>query len=140
MRRHATDLVSLIFGLIFVVGAGWWFTVNYLNLTINWELPHLGWFLAGGLIVLGLLGVAASLRREPPAAEPATVVQTTPANEPATAVQTAATPAPAPSFMAAEPEPSFMTEPQPTYATEPERPDNDDPPEPTQEMDADRRG
>jgi hypothetical protein len=67
MKRHATDLVSLIFGLLFLLTAAWWYGAIYLDLDLN--LPNIGWFLAGGLIVLGLIGVGASLRRDRGAAD-----------------------------------------------------------------------
>ncbi len=61
MKRHDIDLVSLIFGIVFVAAAGWYFLARYLSIQIS--LPNGGWFIAGALIVLGLLGVAASLRQ-----------------------------------------------------------------------------
>jgi hypothetical protein len=60
MKRHDVDLVSLIFGLIFAGAAGWYFINRYLDIGIN--APNGGWFVAAALIVLGLLGVGASLR------------------------------------------------------------------------------
>jgi len=69
MKRHRTDVVSLVFGLLFLASAGWWAVAYYLDWTVNWNVPNFGWFAAGGLILLGLLGVAASLRRDRP--EPA---------------------------------------------------------------------
>jgi hypothetical protein len=59
MKRHATDALSLVFGLIFLAIAGWWLIGRYVNI----DIPNLGWIAAVALIVLGLLGVAASLRR-----------------------------------------------------------------------------
>jgi hypothetical protein len=76
MKRHSTDAVSLVFGIAFVLIAGWWALVRVLHsYDLNLNVPHIGWFLAGGLILLGLLGVAASLRRgnEPVSAAPAAV-------------------------------------------------------------------
>jgi hypothetical protein len=70
MKRHDIDLVSLVFGLIFVAVATWYFVVQYLSVHIN--LPEGGWFVAALLIILGVLGVAASLRQhreEPPPEE-----------------------------------------------------------------------
>jgi hypothetical protein len=63
MKRHSTDMVSLVFGLIFAAIAGWWALGYYLG-GFKVNIPHLGLFAAGALIVLGLLGVAASLRRD----------------------------------------------------------------------------
>jgi predicted lysophospholipase L1 biosynthesis ABC-type transport system permease subunit len=60
MKRHDLDLVSLIFGLLFSVAAGWYFVSRYFDLRV--DVPNGGWFVAAALIVLGLLGVAASLR------------------------------------------------------------------------------
>jgi hypothetical protein len=50
MKRHTTDLVSLVFGLAFVGIAAWWLVSLYFDLRV----PHLGWFAAGGLILFGL--------------------------------------------------------------------------------------
>jgi hypothetical protein len=64
MKSHRTDVVSLLFGLLFVALASWWAASYYLNWVLNWHVPHLGWFAAGVLILLGVLGVVASLRRD----------------------------------------------------------------------------
>jgi hypothetical protein len=66
MKRHSTDLVSLAFGLVFVGIAGWWL-IGHSLLDMHLNVPNLGLFMAGGLILLGLLGVVGSLRREPKA-------------------------------------------------------------------------
>jgi len=70
MKRHSTDLVSVIFGVIFLAIAGWWLLGRYVHLNV----PHGGWVLAGALILIGLLGVVGSLRgdrtREPAYAQP----------------------------------------------------------------------
>jgi hypothetical protein len=58
MKRHTTDMISLVFGIAFVGIAAWWLISLYLDLRV----PHLGWFAAGGLILFGLFGVFASLR------------------------------------------------------------------------------
>ncbi|MDT5027325.1 MAG: hypothetical protein QOE61_3751 [Micromonosporaceae bacterium] len=63
MKRHSTDLASLAFGLIFAGIAGWWLVGRYIP-GVHVSVPYLGLILAGALIVLGLLGVAGSLRRE----------------------------------------------------------------------------
>jgi hypothetical protein len=70
MKRHTTDLVSLVFGIAFVGIAAWWLVSLYFDISV----PHLGWFAAGGLILFGLFGVFASLRggeRAPTPDEPA---------------------------------------------------------------------
>ena len=58
MKRHGTDAVSLTFGLIFSLIAGWWFTAQFVDI----PLPQVGWVVAGGLILLGLLGLVGALR------------------------------------------------------------------------------
>ena len=59
MKRHPIDTVSLVFGLIFLaIVLGLWFV----DLFVEVDIPHFGWIAAVGSIVLGLLGVAASLR------------------------------------------------------------------------------
>jgi hypothetical protein len=60
MKRHATDMVSLVFGFLFLAIAAWWAVVRYINIDI--DVPNLGWIAAAALIALGLIGVAASLR------------------------------------------------------------------------------
>ncbi len=64
MKRHGTDAVSLAFGAVFVLIAGWWLIAR----TIDVGLPTLGWAVALGLIALGALGLVGALRgghREP---------------------------------------------------------------------------
>ena len=63
MKAHRLDVVSLVFGLIFLVIMGTWLSGTYLDV----GLPNLGWLLALALIGLGLLGVLTNLRphREP---------------------------------------------------------------------------
>jgi len=60
MRRHATDMVSLIFGIVFVAIAGWWLITRYVSI----QIPHLGWVAAAALIAIGALGIVGSLRGE----------------------------------------------------------------------------
>ena len=71
MKRHGTDVVSLLFGLLFIALSAWWAVAYYLDWTVNWNVPNFGWIAAGVLIVVGLFGVVASLRRDRP--EPALV-------------------------------------------------------------------
>jgi hypothetical protein len=63
---HRTDVLSLVFGLLFLGCAGAWAAEHFLDLPwrIDWRLPHLGWIVAGGLVLAGLLGILASLRRQ----------------------------------------------------------------------------
>src|SRR5258706_15007800 len=77
MKRHSPGVISLLFGLLFVAIAGWWAASYYLNWALDYHVPNLGWFAAGVLILLGLLGVVASLRRDRP--EPRPVASPTPA-------------------------------------------------------------
>ncbi|RGC70730.1 hypothetical protein C5N14_02545 [Micromonospora sp. MW-13] len=58
MKAHRTDFVSLVFGLVFVALAAWWLFAQLLGL----DLPPVGWFLAGGLILVGTLGLVGALR------------------------------------------------------------------------------
>jgi hypothetical protein len=69
MNRHRTDAVSLSFGAVFLLVAGWWAIGSRLHI----GLPALGWVLAVGLILVGALGLLAALRggrREPTAGPP----------------------------------------------------------------------
>ena len=58
MKRHSLDVLSLVFGLIFLGIAGSWIVRH------NWslELPDAGWYVAGALIVAGLFGIISTLR------------------------------------------------------------------------------
>ncbi|EEP71649.1 hypothetical protein MCAG_01976 [Micromonospora sp. ATCC 39149] len=58
MKAHRTDVVSLGFGLFFVALAAWWLFAQLLGLA----LPPIGWFLAGGLLLIGVLGLVGALR------------------------------------------------------------------------------
>ncbi|WP_442933515.1 hypothetical protein [Micromonospora sp. CPCC 206060] len=58
MKAHRTDGVSLFFGLLFLTLAVWWLLAQLLDLA----LPAIGWFLAGGLILVGLFGLLGALR------------------------------------------------------------------------------
>lgn len=64
MTRHRTDVLSLFFGLLFLGIAGAWAATRYLNLSWDfvWRLPDAGWFVAGGLVLLGVIGILASVR------------------------------------------------------------------------------
>jgi hypothetical protein len=67
-HRHGTDAVSLVFGLLFVAVAGWWLFGRYV---VSVDVPNLGWLVAGALILMGLLGVVASLRGDKTSADAA---------------------------------------------------------------------
>lgn|SRR5690606_22775545 len=58
MKAHRTDGVSLVFALMFLALAGWWLLAQFLDLS----LPAVGWFVAGALILIGLLGLFGALR------------------------------------------------------------------------------
>jgi hypothetical protein len=58
VKAHRTDLVSFVFGLLFVALAVWWLLAQLMGLA----LPPVGWFLAGALILIGLLGLVGALR------------------------------------------------------------------------------
>jgi hypothetical protein len=58
MNVHRTDKLSLVFGLIFVSFVVAWLFGSQLDV----DLPTAGWFIAGGLILFGALGLMGSLR------------------------------------------------------------------------------
>ena len=81
MRPHRMDGVSLSFGLIFLLVALWWAVSQVVTL----HLPAIGWIVAAGLIlfgVVGLLGAIRSGRREVPAAAPVPATAETPGDLP----------------------------------------------------------
>jgi hypothetical protein len=59
MKRHPLDVVSLVAALIFVGVFGIWLGLDRGDLSI----ADVGWLTPSLLIVAGLAGVAASLRR-----------------------------------------------------------------------------
>jgi hypothetical protein len=66
MKAHTTDGLSLTFGVIFLAIVGWWALAKSVDVT----LPNLGWFVAGALILLGVLGLLGALRRSKPVTPP----------------------------------------------------------------------
>lgn len=68
MRAHRTDPVSLTFALVFLAIAAWWLVAKLLDLTV----PDAGWFVAGLLIIVGVLGLLGALRAGRASAAPAT--------------------------------------------------------------------
>ena len=54
MSKHDTDAVSLAFGSVFLAAVGWWLLTRMIDV----DMPAVGWFFAGGLVVVGLLGLA----------------------------------------------------------------------------------
>ncbi|MBV1849709.1 hypothetical protein [Catellatospora tritici] len=57
MKTHRTDSVSLFFGLLFLFVAGAFLARRLIHV----DLPPLGWFVAAGLIILGVMGVLGAL-------------------------------------------------------------------------------
>lgn len=58
MSERRLDGSALIFGIVFISIAGWWF----LDRNFDWHLPNAGWIMAGALIALGAAGIAKALR------------------------------------------------------------------------------
>jgi hypothetical protein len=58
MKRHSLDVLSLVFGLIFLLVAGSWIVRQSLHV----QLPGPGWYIAGALIVAGVFGIISTLR------------------------------------------------------------------------------
>ncbi|HEX5541242.1 MAG TPA: hypothetical protein VFX60_06720 [Micromonospora sp.] len=61
MKQHRTDMVSLTFALIFLAISAWWLLAQ----TFHLSLPRVGWFVAGALILFGLVGILGALRSNP---------------------------------------------------------------------------
>lgn len=88
MKSHRTDGVSLTFGVLFLVLASWYLLARLVDL----NLPMMGWSVAGGLILLGLLGLVGALRSGgkqavaagDEAAESATAQEDNPGGQPVT--------------------------------------------------------
>jgi hypothetical protein len=58
MKRHATDSVSLFFGLAFLgIAVAFLFFQG-----TDAQVPDVRWFLAAGLVLLGLMGIFGALR------------------------------------------------------------------------------
>jgi membrane protease YdiL (CAAX protease family) len=58
MKRHRTDALSLVFGLIFLVFVGLWAAGG----SVHIGLPAVGWVIALALLVLGGIGLLGALR------------------------------------------------------------------------------
>ncbi|NUT37471.1 MAG: hypothetical protein HOV79_30880 [Hamadaea sp.] len=58
MKRHSLDVLSLVFGLVFLLIAGLWSVRRVFEV----ELPPAGYFFAGALVVAGVLGIVSALR------------------------------------------------------------------------------
>jgi hypothetical protein len=53
MNRHVSDIVSLIFGIVFVGLAAGWMLNQWLDVT----MPSAGWVAASALVLFGALGL-----------------------------------------------------------------------------------
>lgn len=62
LKPHATDVVSLVFGLIFLSAVGWWLLARVASITTG---EVLGWAIAGNLMVVGAIGLLAAVRPTP---------------------------------------------------------------------------
>jgi hypothetical protein len=82
MKPHRTDGVSLSFGLIFLLIALWWALSRMMTI----HLPAIGWLVAGGLIMFGVIGLLGAIRSgrstQPPVQVAATVEQPAAVTEP----------------------------------------------------------
>jgi hypothetical protein len=58
MKRHEIDVVALTLGCSLLALVAVWALVK----TVTVDLPSGGWFVAGGLIVMGVVGLVAALR------------------------------------------------------------------------------
>ncbi|GAA1872099.1 hypothetical protein [Asanoa iriomotensis] len=58
MKPHRTDLLSLTFAIIFLAIFGWWVFAQVVHVNV----PPAGWWVAFGLILLGLLGLMGAIR------------------------------------------------------------------------------
>ncbi len=57
MKSHRTDSLSLFFGVAFLLISGGYLASSYLS----FDVPEAGWFIAGALIFLGLVGAVTAL-------------------------------------------------------------------------------
>ena len=58
MKTHEPDMVSLIWGVLFLVVAAGWFLAKVVEV----HLPSAGWILAALMIAMGVLGLVSALR------------------------------------------------------------------------------
>ena len=57
MNRHDTDVVSLVFGIVFAAFVGWWLLLRWVVVTA----PGPGWFVAVALLALGAAGLVVNI-------------------------------------------------------------------------------
>lgn len=72
MKPHRMDGVSLSFGVLFLLVVAWW----AVSRVVTVHLPAVGWLVAGGLIVFGVIGLLGALRSARTPVEPVTVPAT----------------------------------------------------------------
>lgn len=58
MNRHKTDVVSLVFGAVFLAIAGVWLIFK----TVRISLSSFGWLATSALVLIGLAGIIYTLR------------------------------------------------------------------------------
>jgi putative Mn2+ efflux pump MntP len=58
MKTRHPDVPAMVFGLIFMGIAGWYFVDRH----DGFNLPSIGWITAGLLILLGIAGISSALR------------------------------------------------------------------------------
>ena len=58
MKPHRMDGVSLSFGVLFLLVVAWWAVSRVVTI----HLPAVGWLVAGGLILFGVVGLLGALR------------------------------------------------------------------------------
>jgi hypothetical protein len=58
MTRHATDAISLAFGIAFLAFVGWWLLLR----AVTVDPPGFGWFVGGAFVALGAFGAYRALR------------------------------------------------------------------------------
>jgi uncharacterized membrane protein len=59
MNRHALDVVSLVFGSVFLAAVAAWLLTRWVTV----DLPSAGWLVASALVLLGVLGLITTGRR-----------------------------------------------------------------------------
>ena len=57
MNKHATDAVSLGFGSVFLAAVAGWLVTSWFAV----DPPSVGWLVAGGLVLLGVFGLVATI-------------------------------------------------------------------------------
>lgn len=58
MSSRRVDSTALVFGIAFVVIAGWW----WLSRVVDVRLASAGWIIAAALIAIGVAGIARAFR------------------------------------------------------------------------------